>query len=117
MKHIGENVVRIEAEALLEPSTGSVDQRSPFSRAVELIFSSSGRIAVTGMGKSDIIARSIGCSAQLTRTPALFMHPVEAVHGDQGMMERVMPRSRCRRAERPKKYCACSRTLSSCKFR
>jgi arabinose-5-phosphate isomerase len=89
MKHIGENVVRIEAEALREladrlggPMAGA------FSRAVELIFSSSGRIVVTGMGKSGIIARKIAATLNSTGTPSLFMHPVEAVHGDLGMMVR-----------------------------
>src|ERR1700729_1448349 len=87
MKHIGENVVRIEAEALREladrlggPMAGA------FSRAVELIFGCSGRVVVTGMGKSGIIARKIAATFNSTGTPALFMHPVEAVHGDLGMM-------------------------------
>jgi arabinose-5-phosphate isomerase len=89
MKHIGENVVRIEAEALrdLADRLGG-PMAEAFSRAVELIFSSSGRIVVTGMGKSGIIARKIAATLNSTGTPALFMHPVEAVHGDLGMMVR-----------------------------
>jgi arabinose-5-phosphate isomerase len=89
MKHIGENVVRIEAEALrvladriAGPMAGA------FNRALELIFHCSGRVVVTGMGKSGIIARKIAATLNSTGTPALFMHPVEAVHGDLGMVVR-----------------------------
>src|SRR5262249_59478836 len=46
------------------------------------------RIVVTGMGKSGIIARKIAATLSSTGTPALFMHPVEAVHGDLGMVVR-----------------------------
>jgi arabinose-5-phosphate isomerase len=59
-----------------------------FNRAVDLIYSSSGRVVVTGMGKSGIIARKIAATLNSTGTPALFMHPVEAVHGDLGMVVR-----------------------------
>jgi arabinose-5-phosphate isomerase len=87
MKHIGENVVRIEAEALRELADRlGGPMAEAFSRAVDLIFGSSGRIVVTGMGKSGIIARKIAATLNSTGTPALFMHPVEAVHGDLGMM-------------------------------
>jgi arabinose-5-phosphate isomerase len=87
MKQVGENVVRIEAEALrvladriAGPMAGA------FRRAVELIYGCSGRVVVTGMGKSGIIARKIAATLNSTGTPALFMHPVEAVHGDLGMV-------------------------------
>ena len=89
MKLIGENVVRIEAEALrvladriAGPMAGA------FNRAVELIYDCGGRVVVTGMGKSGIIARKIAATLNSTGTPALFMHPVEAVHGDLGMVVR-----------------------------
>jgi arabinose-5-phosphate isomerase len=89
MKLIGENVVRIEAEALrvladriAGPMAGA------FHRAVELIYDCGGRVVVTGMGKSGIIARKIAATLNSTGTPALFMHPVEAVHGDLGMVVR-----------------------------
>ena len=89
MKHVGENVVRIEAEALRAladriagPMAGA------FNAAVELIFACGGRVVVTGMGKSGIIARKIAATLSSTGTPALFMHPVEAVHGDLGMVVR-----------------------------
>jgi arabinose-5-phosphate isomerase len=89
MKLTGENVVRIEAEALhvladriAGPMAGA------FNRAVELIYDCGGRVVVTGMGKSGIIARKIAATLNSTGTPALFMHPVEAVHGDLGMVVR-----------------------------
>jgi arabinose-5-phosphate isomerase len=89
MNHIGENVVRIEADALRAladriagPMAGA------FDAAVKLIYASSGRVVVTGMGKSGIIARKIAATLSSTGTPALFMHPVDAVHGDLGMVVR-----------------------------
>ncbi len=87
MKNVGENVVRIEAEALrrlAERLAGPM--ADAFHRAVDLIYRCSGRVVVTGMGKSGIIARKIAATLNSTGTPALFMHPVEAVHGDLGMM-------------------------------
>ena len=89
MKHIGENVVRIEAEALRALADRIAGPMAPaFSRAVELMFACKGRVVVTGMGKSGIIARKIAATLSSTGTPALFMHPVEAVHGDLGMVVR-----------------------------
>jgi len=89
MKHTGENVVRIEAEALraLADRIAGPMARS-FRRAVELTHQCSGRIVVTGMGKSGLIARKIAATLSSTGTPSLFMHPVEAVHGDLGMVVR-----------------------------
>jgi arabinose-5-phosphate isomerase len=87
MKRVGENVVRIEAEALralADRIAGPMAEA--FDRAVELIYGCSGRVVVTGMGKSGIIARKIAATLSSTGTPALFMHPVEAVHGDLGMV-------------------------------
>jgi arabinose-5-phosphate isomerase len=89
MKQVGENVVRIEAEALrvLADRIAGPMARA-FDRAVELIYSCPGRVVVTGMGKSGIIARKIAATLNSTGTPSLFMHPVEAVHGDLGMVVR-----------------------------
>lgn len=89
MKHVGANVVRIEAEALralAERIAGPM--AGAFDKAVELIFACGGRVVVTGMGKSGIIARKIAATLSSTGTPALFMHPVDAVHGDLGMVVR-----------------------------
>src|SRR5580693_6465031 len=87
MKHVGENVLRIEAEALrVLADRVAGPMAEAFNRAVELIYGCSGRVVVTGMGKSGIIARKIAATLNSTGTPALFMHPVEAVHGDLGML-------------------------------
>jgi arabinose-5-phosphate isomerase len=89
MKHVGENVVRIEAEALLAladriagPMAGA------FQQAMDLMFCCAGRVVVTGMGKSGLIARKIAATLSSTGTPALYLHPVEALHGDLGMVVR-----------------------------
>jgi arabinose-5-phosphate isomerase len=89
MKHIGENVVRIEAEALRALADRIAGPMSAaFTRAVDLMFNCRGRVVVTGMGKSGIIARKIAATLSSTGTPALYLHPVEAVHGDLGMVVR-----------------------------
>jgi len=89
MKRTGENVVRIEAEALRAladriagPMAGA------FERAVHLLHACSGRVVVTGLGKSGIVARKIAATLSSTGTPALFLHPAEALHGDLGMLAR-----------------------------
>ena len=89
MKHVGENVVRIEAEALralADRIAGPMAES--FDQAVELMDACRGRVVVTGMGKSGIIARKIAATLSSIGTPALFMHPVDAVHGDLGMVVR-----------------------------
>jgi arabinose-5-phosphate isomerase len=57
-----------------------------FNRAVELLYCCAGRVVVTGMGKSGIVARKIAATLSSTGTPSLYMHPVEALHGDLGML-------------------------------
>jgi len=89
MKHIGENVVRVEAEALqalADRIAGPMAEA--FQRAVDLLFCCAGRVVVTGMGKSGLIARKIAATLSSTGTPALYLHPVEALHGDLGMVVR-----------------------------
>ncbi|MGA2539549.1 MAG: KpsF/GutQ family sugar-phosphate isomerase [Terracidiphilus sp.] len=83
-------LVRIEAaalSALAERLEGPMSL--PFARAVELILrcgESHGRVVVTGMGKSGIIAQKIAATLSSTGSPALYLHPAEAVHGDLGML-------------------------------
>ncbi len=83
-------LVRTEAaalEALAARLEGPMAE--PFARAVELILrcgESNGRVVVTGMGKSGIIAQKIAATLSSTGSPALFLHPAEAVHGDLGML-------------------------------
>jgi len=83
-------LVRTEAaalEALAARLEGPMAE--PFARAVELILrcgEERGRVVVTGMGKSGIIAQKIAATLSSTGSPALFLHPAEAVHGDLGVL-------------------------------
>ena len=79
----GKEVVKIEADALLL-LIDRIDES--FADAVDMIFKSKGRVIVTGMGKSGIIARKIVATFNSTGTPAFFLHPSDAVHGDLGMV-------------------------------
>jgi arabinose-5-phosphate isomerase len=89
MKNIGENVVRIEAEALRALADRIAGpMAASFQSAVDLMFSCAGRVVVTGMGKSGLIARKIAATLSSTGTPALYLHPVDALHGDLGMVVR-----------------------------
>ncbi len=89
MKHVGENVVRIEAEALRALADRLAGpMAADFERALDLMFDCRGRVVVTGMGKSGLIARKIAATLSSTGSPALYLHPVEALHGDLGMIVR-----------------------------
>src|ERR1035441_5232366 len=89
MKHVGENVVRIEAEALRALADRLAGpMAADFDRALDLMFGCRGRVVVTGMGKSGLIARKIAATLSSTGSPALYLHPVEAMHGDLGMVVR-----------------------------
>ena len=83
-------LVRTEAAALLALAARlEGPMAAPFARAVELILScghGNGRVVVTGMGKSGIIAQKIAATLSSTGSPALFLHPAEAVHGDLGVL-------------------------------
>lgn len=59
-----------------------------FDRAVEMILASTGRVIWTGMGKSGIVCQKLAATMRSTGTPALFLHPAEAIHGDLGMVTR-----------------------------
>jgi arabinose-5-phosphate isomerase len=87
MNRLGENVVRIEAEALraLADRIGGPMAKA-FDDAIELLSGCAGRVVVTGMGKSGLVARKIAATLSSTGTPALFLHPAEALHGDLGMI-------------------------------
>jgi arabinose-5-phosphate isomerase len=76
-------VLRIEAQAIHD-AMARLD--GAFERAVELLFLSKGRVAVTGMGKSGIVGRKISATLSSTGTPSFFLHPAEALHGDLGML-------------------------------
>ncbi len=76
----------IEASAL-QSLKARLDER--FVRAVEMILGVKGRVVVTGMGKSGHIGRKIAATLASTGTPAMFVHPAEASHGDLGMIKVV----------------------------
>ena len=89
MKNIAENVVRIEAEALRALADRIAGPMAvDFERAIDLLHSCKGRVVVTGMGKSGLIARKVAATLSSTGTPALYLHPAEAMHGDLGMIVR-----------------------------
>ncbi len=85
-------LVRIEAAGLLalaERLEGAM--AGPFLRAVDLVMDcgeARGRVVLTGMGKSGIIAQKIAATLSSTGSPALFLHPAEALHGDLGVLAR-----------------------------
>jgi arabinose-5-phosphate isomerase len=80
---LARQVLTTEAEAILR-LRDRLDLS--FERAVDLLASCEGRVVCTGMGKSGIIARKIAATMASTGTPALFLHPAEAIHGDLGMV-------------------------------
>jgi len=89
MEHIGERVVRVEAEALRALADRLAGpMAADFDRALELLLRCQGRVVVTGMGKSGLIARKIAATLSSTGSPALYLHPVDALHGDLGVIVR-----------------------------
>lgn len=78
-------VLQIEAQAIHD-ALARLD--ATFDRAVDILFSCKGRVALTGMGKSGIVARKIASTFSSTGTPSFFLHPAEALHGDLGMLAR-----------------------------
>jgi arabinose-5-phosphate isomerase len=85
--HTGANVVRTEAEALRALADRLAGpMATTFARGIDLLHACTGRVVVTGMGKSGIIGRKIAATLSSTGTPALFLHPAEAIHGDLGIL-------------------------------
>jgi len=78
-------VLEIEAKALSD-LVHRLDER--FTRAVEILFCCSGRVVVTGMGKSGIVGQKISATFSSTGTPSFFLHAAEALHGDLGRLVR-----------------------------
>jgi arabinose-5-phosphate isomerase len=80
---IAKKVLKTEAEAiaaLIDKLNGN------FEKAVEMIYECKGRVVVTGMGKSGLVGKKIAATLASTGTPAFFLHPAEASHGDIGMV-------------------------------
>ena len=84
IKNIAKEVFEVEAEAILNLSN-QLD--SNFEEAVKAILNSSGKLIISGMGKSGIIGKKISATMASTGTPSFFIHPAEAYHGDLGMIE------------------------------
>ena len=82
---LARKVLQTEAAAILA-LISRLDER--FVRAVDLLLDCRGRVIVTGMGKSGIVCRKIAATLSSTGTPAFFLHPAEAVHGDLGVIQR-----------------------------
>ncbi|MFQ6082751.1 MAG: SIS domain-containing protein [Candidatus Aminicenantia bacterium] len=83
MIEIGKKVLEVESRAV-KNLIEKLDHR--FNEAVDILFRSKGKIIVTGMGKSGLIAQKIAATFTSTGTPAVFIHPAEAVHGDLGII-------------------------------
>ena len=81
----GKNVIRIEANAVAQLEK-SINR--DFVGAVDTIFKAKGRVVLTGMGKSGLIARKIVATLNSTGTAAIYMHPTDALHGDLGMVRK-----------------------------
>jgi arabinose-5-phosphate isomerase len=82
-REVARQVLETEAAAIRD-LLPQLDER--FDRAVELIVGSAGRVVTTGMGKSGLIMKKVAATLASTGTPALFLHPAEALHGDVGMV-------------------------------
>ena len=80
-REVARKVLEIEAEAIRE-LIPRLDEA--FDRAVTILFACTGRVVVTGMGKSGIIAQKISATLSSTGTPSLYLHPADAIHGDLG---------------------------------
>ena len=78
-------VLAVEAAAI-EGLRGKLDAR--FGKAVDLLKAATGKVVVTGMGKSGLIARKVAATLASTGTPAFFLHSAEGIHGDIGMVRR-----------------------------
>jgi arabinose-5-phosphate isomerase len=81
---LAKKVLQTEAAAILA-LVDRLDER--FEQAIHLLLECRGRVIVTGMGKSGIICRKIAATLSSTGTPAFFLHPAEAIHGDLGVLQ------------------------------
>ena len=78
-------VLKIEAQAIQDVLSRL---NATFEKAVDLLFACKGRVVLTGMGKSGLVARKISATFSSTGSPSFFLHPGEALHGDLGMLAR-----------------------------
>ena len=92
MNHNQQNIIQKVAIEAIENELNSLKVlphyiQSDFIQAIEKILSSNGRVVLTGIGKSAIIAQKISATMNSTGQPALFMHAADAIHGDLGMIQ------------------------------
>ena len=80
---IAKQTIEMEAKAILHLSELITDD---FAEATQLIYKSKGRVIITGIGKSAIIANKIVATLNSTGTPSIFMHAADAIHGDLGLI-------------------------------
>lgn len=81
-----QHTIRVEAEAL-QALADSLDDTTDFQTCVETIHRCTGRVVITGIGKSAIVAQKIVATLNSTGQPALFLHAADAIHGDLGMVQ------------------------------
>ena len=86
MLEIAQQTIRLEAETL-RLLADSIADTHDFQRCVEALSASRGRLVITGIGKSAIVAQKIVATLNSTGTPALFLHAADAIHGDLGMIQ------------------------------
>jgi arabinose-5-phosphate isomerase len=84
IKQVATRVIRAEAESIAGLASFINDD---FEKAVQLIAASKGRVVVSGIGKSAVIAQKIVATFNSTGTPSIFMHAADAIHGDLGMVQ------------------------------
>ena len=82
---LGRRVLRLEATAVAA-AAARLDER--FDRAVRLLAAAGGRVIVSGVGKSGLVARKIAATLTSTGTPATYLHPIDSLHGDLGIVGR-----------------------------
>lgn len=82
--HLAKNVLELEGNELI---AHSLEISSEFEKALNLLYSCKGKVIVTGIGKSGHIGAKIAATLASTGTPAFFIHPTEAMHGDLGMLQ------------------------------
>ena len=85
VQDLAKKTIIAQSEALTKIATFIDDS---FAEAVELIYSSKGRVVITGVGKSAIIANKIVATLNSTGTPSIFMHAADAIHGDLGLVQK-----------------------------
>ena len=85
VQDLAKRTIIAQSEALTKMATFIDDS---FAEAVELIYNSKGRVIITGVGKSAIIANKIVATLNSTGTPSIFMHAADAIHGDLGLVQK-----------------------------